>query len=198
LFDTIVQFCLQNGVYGLVFLAFTEAFVSPILPDVVMLPLCLANPGLAIYYGAVTTAASVAGGLIGYGVGSKLGPICVKRYIPEKHWQRIHNLAEKHGGWTIFWGAIAPIPFKFVSISAGVLRLNFKLFIFISIIGRSKRFLLEAVLLYYLGPSLIEMWERLDEYGLWAAGAAIILALVVMKIRRSSLRDSENPDKCLP
>lgn len=53
------------GVWGLVLASFTEAFCSPILPDVVLIPLALAQPEEALFYGFVATAASVSGGFAG-------------------------------------------------------------------------------------------------------------------------------------
>ena len=60
---------LEWGLYGLIVAAFTESFISPILPDIILLPLMLAKPQDAIFLGVVTTLVSVAGGFIGYGIG---------------------------------------------------------------------------------------------------------------------------------
>ena len=163
-------------------LAFVESFISPILPDVLLIPMCLANPSMAIYYAGATTLASVVGGFIGYSIGAWLGPVAVNRFIPKRHWDRIKNLAEKHGGWAVFWGAIAPIPYKFVSISAGVLGLNRRLFLLITILGRSKRFLLIGILLYYVGPSVLDYWAELDDYRVWIIVGVVVVSLVIMKV----------------
>jgi len=178
----ILQFFQENGLAGLMILAFVESFISPILPDVLLIPMCLANPSMAIYYAGATTLASVVGGFIGYSIGAWLGPVAVNRFIPKRHWDRIKNLAEKHGGWAVFWGAIAPIPYKFVSISAGVLGLNRRLFLLITILGRSKRFLLIGILLYYVGPSVLDYWAELDDYRVWIIVGVVVVSLVIMKV----------------
>lgn len=176
--EQIIQFCQQHGLLGLMLLAFTDSFISPIMPDIIMVPLCLANPDKAIFYSGMATLASVAGGFIGFSAGSKLGPAVIERFVPRKHWEHIRNLVEKHGGWAIFWGAIAPIPYKFVSISAGVLGVNMRLFLIVTILGRAKRFLLEGILIYYFGPPLIAIWEEYSDYAIWIAGGVVILTIL--------------------
>ncbi|BBB92087.1 MAG TPA: VTT domain-containing protein [Methylomusa anaerophila] len=182
--EAIIDFCRENGVYGLMLLAFADSFVSPIMPDIIMVPLCLAEPDKAIFYSFLATISSVAGGFIGYSLGARLGPVCIVRFIPPHHWETIRNLVEKHGAWAVFWGAIMPIPYKFVSISAGVLGLNRNLFLIVTIIGRSKRFLLEGILLYYFGVPLAKTWEQYNEYGIWIVGGVIIATILGYKLFR--------------
>ncbi|WP_169313128.1 YqaA family protein [Acetonema longum] len=176
--EYLLTFCRENGVWGLFILAFADSFISPVMPDILMIPLCIANPSGAVYYGLVATAASVMGGFIGYLIGHKLGPLCITKYIPEQHWTRIQNLIEKHGAWAVFWGAIAPIPYKFVSISAGVLNLNLRLFLFVTLLGRSKRFLLEGILIYFFGPALVETAQRYLDGNLILTGGLIMTIVI--------------------
>jgi Predicted membrane protein len=147
----------MESIAGLFLLAFTDSFISPILPEVVFLPLCLANRELAIYYALIAWVASILGSFIGYGIGRKLGAACVTRFVPEKHWQRLKELVDKHGAWALLWGALAPLPYKVISISAGVLNINLRIFTLVTIIGRFKRFMLEGILIYYLGSAAIEL-----------------------------------------
>lgn len=192
MFDAIIDFARENGVYGLMLLAFTESFISPILPDILMVPLCLAEPQNAIYYSGMTTLASIVGGFVGYSMGARLGPVCVNRVVPQHHWERIRSLAERHGAWTVFWGALMPIPYKFVSISAGVLGLNRNLFLLITVLGRSKRFLLEGILLYYYGAAILEVWARYEHYGVWLVAAGVVAAAVYLLVRRRRRQTDED------
>jgi len=153
-----------EGLLGLFLLAFTDSFISPILPEVVLLPLSLATPSLALYYAAVAWIASILGSFIGYFIGYKLGPICITRFVPEKHWLRIKDLVDKYGAWAIFWGAIAPLPYKVISISAGVLNINIRIFTLVTIIGRGKRFMIEGILIYYLGERAVELGQSILTY----------------------------------
>lgn len=150
-----------EGLIGLFLVAFTDSFISPVIPEVILLPLCLATRELAIYYAMIAWIASILGSFLGYFIGYKTGPICVNRLIPEKHWLRIKDLVAKYGAWALFWGAIAPLPYKVLAISAGVLSIDIRVFTLVTIIGRFKRFMLEGILIYYLGDAAIELGQSL-------------------------------------
>lgn len=77
--ENITALLLERGLGGLIVAAFTESFCSPVLPGMVLLPLALANPHLAIYYGFAKAAATVLGGFAGYGIGRMWGmPVAEK------------------------------------------------------------------------------------------------------------------------
>ena len=52
--------------------AFAESSFFPVPPDVMLIPMSLARPQRAWLYAAVCTAASVAGGVLGYAIGALL------------------------------------------------------------------------------------------------------------------------------
>ena len=180
----------QWGIVGLIIAAFTESFISPILPDLILVPLALANPENAIYYGIVATAASVLGGGIGYLIGAKLGVKAAKRMIPEKYLAIIQKYVNDNAAWAIFLAALSPIPYKFISITAGALRIPWPLFMAISLIGRGKRFLVEGVLIYYFGPAAIKLLSQYSD-GVMIASLALIAVVAgvfyVMNLRRKKV-----------
>ena len=145
------------GLVGLFVISFIESFISPILPDVLLIPMALANPDQAIYYSIVATGASVLGGFIGYGIGFRFGLPIMQKVVPPQHVETIHGWLEKYGGWAIWLAAMAPIPYKFVSITAGVFKVNLFVFTVASVLGRAKRFLLEGILIYYYGDQAVEL-----------------------------------------
>lgn len=122
--------------------------------------MALADPSQAIYYSIVATAASVLGGYVGYGIGFRLGIPIMKKVVPPQHVDTIHGWLEKYGGWAIWLAAMAPIPYKFTSITAGVFKVNLFVFTIASILGRAKRFLLEGILIYYYGDQAVELIAR--------------------------------------
>lgn len=151
------------GLIGLFVISFVESFISPVLPDVLLLPMALAEPEQAIYYSLVATGASVLGGYIGYGIGYRLGVPLMKRVVPPQHVETIHGWLDKYGGWAIWLAAMAPIPYKFTSITAGVFKINLVVFTIASALGRAKRFLLEGILIYYYGEQAVELIARYTE-----------------------------------
>lgn len=147
----------QWGMLGLIIAAFTESFCSPILPDVLLIPMALAKPEFAIYYGVVATVVSVLGGFVGYWIGAKWGMPVVHKVMPDKYAHKIQEFADSENvSWTIFLAALSPIPYKCVCIPAGAFRVKMSVFIIASILGRAKRFFLEAVLIYYFGQAAID------------------------------------------
>ena len=163
------------GLMGLFVVSFVESFFSPILPDVLLIPMALAEPDKAIYYSAVATAASVIGGYVGYGIGFRFGVPIMKKVVPPQHIDTIHNWLEKYGGWAIWMAAMAPIPYKFTSITAGVFKVNLLVFTVASIAGRTKRFLLEGILIHYYGEQAIELINRFSQDFLY--GFLVLAAL---------------------
>lgn len=180
-----------EGQIGLFLLAFTDAFISPILPEVILLPLCLANRELAIYYAGVAWVASVLGSLIGYSIGYKLGPVCVVKFVPEKHWLRIKDLVDKYGAWALLWGALAPLPYKVISITAGVLTVNIRVFILITIIGRAKRFMIEGILIYYLGGAVIELGQSVLAHKPLLLLVSLVIILGAYQLTKRLSRNSD-------
>lgn len=158
--DQIVAWLEQYGLIGLFIISFAESFISPVLPDVLLIPMCLANPSQAIYYSIVTTVASVLGGYVGYGIGRRFGIPLMQKVVPPQHVDTIHSWLEKYGGWAIWLAAMAPIPYKFVSITGGVFKVNLAVFTVASIPGRAKRFLVSGVMIYYYGDKAVELISR--------------------------------------
>ena len=179
---------LEWGLYGLIVAAFTESFISPILPDIILLPLMLAKPQDAIFLGAVATIVSVAGGFIGYGIGYKLGAPAARKIIPAKHLARIENYLRENAKWAIFLAALAPIPYKFVSISAGAFRINFTVFVLISLVARGKRFILPGTIIYFFGPAAQAMLSEYSSEAMWISLALLLICLVAYYLYRRQKR----------
>ena len=112
--DFLIQYFTNYGTVGLFVIALAESVsvFSPILPDLLLIPLAIANPQNAIYYGLVATVASILGGLIGYAIGKMCGLRVIKRFIPLHYIDQMRLLADKYGVWAIYIGALLPIPTK--------------------------------------------------------------------------------------
>jgi undecaprenyl-diphosphatase len=157
--DFLVQHFASYGMPGLFIIAFAESVFSPILPDLLLIPMALALPEKAIDYGMVATAGSVLGGLVGYTIGKRVGLPALKRFVPPRYVSVVRSLADQYGAWTVFIGALSPIPYKFITITSGVLRIKLPVFIAASIGGRAKRFILEGILIFYYGPRAVEVLQ---------------------------------------
>lgn len=184
--ESLIELLLEWGMLGLIIVTFTESFCSPILPDVILLPMALANPNMAIYYGTVATIVSVLGGFIGYWIGHKWGMPVVHKVMPAKYAHKIQEFSESDNvSWTIFLAAMSPIPYKCVSISAGAFNVKWSVFIVASIFGRAKRFFLEALLIYYFGEPAVRYFQNnTKEVAIYSLVAVIILGGAIYLYKR--------------
>ncbi|EIW19769.1 MULTISPECIES: YqaA family protein [Pelosinus] len=174
--EFIIQYLNNYGTVGLFVIALAESIFSPVLPDLLLIPMAIANPQNAVYYGMVATVASVLGGLIGYAIGKTWGLPVIKRFIPLHYIDQMRLLADKYGAWAVYAGALLPIPYKVITLTAGMFDIRLPIFILASVIGRAKRFLLEGILIYYFGPKAIALLDNVSSVG---TAALVILVCIV-------------------
>ena len=159
-------------------MAFCESSFFPLPPDLVLIPMSLARPNRALFYAAICTIASVAGGILGYAIGALLYDTVGKWLISEYGYgNRLAQLQifYQHWGWAfILIKGLTPIPFKLVTILSGLLRYNLPLFILLSAITRGARFFLLAGLMNRFGDVLRAKLERYYVVFLFAIGAIIV------------------------
>jgi membrane protein YqaA with SNARE-associated domain len=145
-------------------LAFAESSFFPLPPDLILIPMSLAQPKRALSYATICTIASVAGGVLGYAIGALLYGTVGKWLISVYGYgDRIAQLQVfyQHWGWAfILVKGLTPIPFKLVTIVSGLLGYNLPLFIVLSAITRGARFFLLAGLLTRFGDPIRAKLER--------------------------------------
>jgi len=159
-------------------LSFAESSFFPIPPDVMLAPMALARRDRAWYYALLTTLASVAGGAAGYLIGYFAFELVEPIIREAGYWERYERAREwfdAWGFWAIFLAGFSPIPYKLFTISAGVIAMNFPLFLLASLIGRGARFFLVAGLMVWGG----EPMERNLRLYIDRIGWVVILAALV-------------------
>jgi membrane protein YqaA with SNARE-associated domain len=154
----------RHAVWYLSGLSFAESSFFPIPPDVMLAPMSMAQPDRSMRYAALTTLASVAGGLFGYLIGLYAFDL-IQPWLQQSHYWEKYLAArgwfDEWGFWAILIAGFSPIPYKVFTIAAGSLAMNLPLFIAGSTIGRGGRFFLVAALLAWGGP---RMETRLRAY----------------------------------
>src|SRR5262245_47957966 len=152
--------------------SFAESSFFPVPPDVMLAPMALARPERAFAYAALCTVASVLGGLLGYAIGVFLGPLGHQILALFGHPQgaaEFHEWFSRWGVWIILVKGLTPIPYKLVTITAGLARFDLVTFVWASVVTRGARFFLSAALLKYFGPQIrAEVERRLGLYTLLA------------------------------
>ncbi len=166
------------GPTALFILAFCEASFFPVPPDVLLIALSLSLPAQALWYAFLSSVGSVLGGVAGYLIGFLLWQSLASlffKYVPgftPEVFTKVQDYFEQYDFLVVFAAGFTPIPYKIITIGAGVFGVNFLIFIIASLVSRSARFFIVALLLKYYGPPIKVFIER---YFNWLALAFMVL-----------------------
>ena len=186
-----------SAAVALFVLSFAESSFFPIPPDVLLMPLVLGNRKKWFRYAFLCSLASVTGAVFGFLIGWLAWNAGVDRlfynYVPgftEKVFQDVSGLYQEYNFWIVFTAGFTPIPFKVITITAGVFGTGsqvsnpgmfFAVFLVAATISRSARFFLVAGLMRIFGPKITPF---IDRYFNWLAllfTALLIGGFVVIK-----------------
>jgi len=181
---TIKEWLLEYGIFGLFFVSFADSSFFPIPPDVLLIPMSIANPNSALWYAFITTVASILGALLGWYIGKKLGRPVLKLIISEEKIQKVEYYFTKYGPMAILIAAFTPIPYKVFTIFAGISKISLRVLVIWSIIGRGARFFLEALIIMVLGEKAMPFIEENFTLITFIGSALIIIIYVIYIIIR--------------
>lgn len=161
---TMKQAAGRRAVPALAGISFAESSFFPIPPDVMLVPMCLADRARAFHFAMVCTVSSVAGGVFGYAIGyflfESIGRAIVDLYGLKTGFDAYQQAFAKWGLWIILIKGLTPIPYKVVTIASGVAAFDPLVFVAASIVTRGARFYLEAALLWRYGAPIRAFIER--------------------------------------
>jgi membrane protein YqaA with SNARE-associated domain len=154
----------KRAPWALALVSFIESSFFPIPPDVMLIPMVLSRREKAWWYATIATVASVLGGLLGYAIGyyfyDAVGLPILRFYGREHALDTFIEFVHTYGVPAVIIKGMTPIPFKVVTIAAGVAKMNLGAFIGASIVARAMRFYLVAALLYFFGDPIRAFIER--------------------------------------
>jgi membrane-associated protein len=175
-----------GGIYLLLFVVFAETglFVGFFLPGDSLLFTAglLCSTGFLKIHPVILViaiiSAAVAGNLVGYGFGKKVGPFLFKRksgfFFRQEHLVTANEFYKKHGKKTIILSRFLPIVRTFAPIVAGIVKLELYKFFIYSLIGAF--FWVTSLVLtgYFLGKYFPETKDYL--------GYIVIFLIVITSI----------------
>ncbi|HXR94689.1 MAG TPA: hypothetical protein VN718_02355 [Rhizomicrobium sp.] len=167
--------------------AFAEAFFLPVPPDIVLLPMMLADRKRAFRLGLWCAFWSATGGLVGYAIGalfwSTAGLWLVGVFhISLAEVENVRQQYAQHSYWIVAQAGL-PIPYTIVTIASGLAGVPIPLFIGYSALARALRFVfLEGALIYFFGEKAKELLEKYLETAM-VIFLALILGVIAFKYR---------------
>ena len=176
----------KHAFAALAMFSFAEASFFPIPPDVMLLPMMLANRKRALLTAAWCTFWSVMGGMLGYAIGALFWDTAGVWLIGVLHISidQVEALRAKYAANSalIIVQGLTPIPYKLVTISSGLANVPFAAFMLYSAITRSLRFIvLEGLLVYILGDQARVFIERYMEWVLVGFLVLVVLGFVALR-----------------
>lgn len=186
MFAEIVNFIVETisslGYFGIFILMFLESTVVPIPSEVVMIPAgYLAHKGemnifIVIFLGTI---GSLGGALFNYFFALKFGRVFLLKYgkyffVSEQTIEKTDKFFKNHGHISTFFGRLIPGLRHYISLPAGLAKMNLFVFCFYTTLGAFIWVTILTLLGYYLGDNQ----ELVKEYLRYLI--AIILTLIVI------------------
>lgn len=184
MYDWVLSFAHHKHSQTVLFIiSFMESSFFPIPPDALLIPLCLGRRERAMRFAFITTLGSVLGAYLGYVIGYALLPVG-EMIVGASRIEWLAGEFQERGNLYVFIAALTPIPFKLLTITAGVAKMNLLTFTVACIVGRSARFFAVAGLIWWAGPKARPL---IDKYFNALCVAAVLLGVAgfgVLKLIR--------------
>ena len=173
-----------RAIWLLGFVSFIEAIFFPIPPDVLLIPMILANIKRAWLYAFVTTITSVVGGLVGYAIGylayEQIAEPLLLSLGKQAAMSLFSSSINENGFLIVLTAGISPIPFKVVSVMSGFTQMPVFVFLLSALLGRATRFFVVATLLKYYGEAIKSFIETYLGWLFLVFIAFIVLGTMVL------------------
>lgn len=193
--DFIVKTVGDLGYWGIFMMMFLESSFFPFPSEVVMIPAgYLAYKGemnlfLAVFAGI---AGSLAGAVFNYFLAMRFGRAFIQRYgkyvlIKEETLQKMEDFFAKHGHISTFSGRLIPAVRQYISLPAGLAKMNLLKFSLYTSLGAGIWVLILALLGYFIGHNqeLISEYLRIIIVAILVLLAIFILIYVRLKLKKT-------------
>lgn len=131
----------------LTLLSFFEAIFFPVAPELMLVPMCVAQPKRGFVYAGLSLLGSMLGMFVGYAIGYyaiDLAMPLIAKMGYASQFDSIKQEAAAHGFWLLLIAGFTPVPFKIFTLASGAVGMPLMPFFFGGAIGRGKRVFLVA------------------------------------------------------
>ena len=167
----------------LALVAYTESFLFLIPPDVLLIPMAMAQPRQWLRFAAIATVASVAGALTGYAIGAfaynTVGEPLLEYYGFAEYFEGFASDTSQYGAWAVIIAGVTPFPFKVATILSGASGLNLAIFLVSCLVARGLRFAIVAWFVQKAGPAAAAAIEK--RLG-WLAATCIVALICIILV----------------
>ncbi len=176
-----------QSLLALFLIALAESSVFPIPPDVLLIAIVAANKHRWLSAALLCSAGSLVGAMVGYWIGMvampTIGQPIVDFYGVQAAWDKVVTIYRSDVGlWFLLAAAFTVIPFKVSTIAAGATGMAFWPFLIVSLIGRSARFFLVAIVLRIFGAPVRAMIEKYFDAFALAFLVLLIAGFLVIRL----------------
>jgi membrane protein DedA with SNARE-associated domain len=181
--EATLKFINEIGYLGIFIGMFLESTLFPIPSELIMIPAGFAaSKGVFNFYlvTIIGILGNVLGAIFSYYLALKLGhPILVKIgkyfFVREETLIKIENYFARHGSISVFVGRLLPGFRHFISLPAGLAKMNIKLFIFYTCLGSAIWTTILSTIGYFIGEN-----QELIENNLKTLVFAAIIFCVIL------------------
>ncbi len=174
-----------RAVFYLCGLSFIEAFIFPVMPEVMLAPMMLGKRQHAFRYANLSLASSLVGALVGYALGHwafqalrpLLGTLHLLAPIEQGVAMLDRQMTRHHWGMfgVLMLAALQPlVPMKFVTWACGIIGVPMMPFLACIAVGRGKRVWLLAWLIRLFGERAERLLHRYVEWIGWGVLGALV------------------------
>ncbi|MFP4070655.1 MAG: YqaA family protein [Desulfovibrionales bacterium] len=166
--------------------SFTEAIFFPIPPDLMLIPMSLAQREQAFRLARTCLLYSLAGGVAGYFIGyffmEVIGWPIINFYGLQDKYLVIQNWYSQYSAWAVAVAGLTPIPYKLCTLTAGAFEINLLIFVVASAVSRGARFFAIAALAHFFGDKARVFLQKRFDLILVGSLVLLILGFLIIKV----------------
>ena len=194
--DWIVQTVGILGYLGIFVMMLIESSIFPLPSEVVMIPagyLCAKGEMSLSIVIVLGTLGSIAGALLNYLLAVKLGRKLILKYghyifFKPETLEKVETFFKTHGPFSTFTGRLIPVIRHYISLPAGLARMNLGLFCFYTGVGAGLWVSILTFLGYYFGQNEALLNEHLHTISIALLVFIVIFALIYVWLHKKKER----------